>query len=302
MKKEWFVKTLALGIVVLFISISFQPVFAVDIKPSDKTVIGSLSGNDEKVEYVIQIVKTNKIIEHIVYLTQQEADDLEDLIDDIRSNLNGSKSFEDTNQIFYNAIDSFNGLGVFPDTISKNEIKQLVTGENRDLDKIRFKNEMDEGFENSNCHVTGETTNTYFIGPATLLLEFLTLLSNKLGYKFYIFFSLFELFGFLYIISQFIYEIFRYSIGGIVTIGEWVVDEVNDYYYPGEGWIHTHGKNGNNGFSGSFYGQISTRPGFWRTTLYTGIVGFTGIRIYKGDDIDYYLGYASKVHVGPERP
>jgi len=32
MKKEWLVKTLALGVVVLFISVSFQPVIAVDNK------------------------------------------------------------------------------------------------------------------------------------------------------------------------------------------------------------------------------------------------------------------------------
>ena len=162
-------KGLVITVIFLFICVSFQPVFAVDIKPSNKTVIESLSGNDEKVEYVIQIIKTNKIIENKVYLTRQQADDLENLIDDIRADLNGSKSSEDTNRIFYDAVDSFNGLGIFPDNISINEIKQLVTGENRDLDKIRFKSEMDEGFKNSMCHVSGETTNTYFVGPALLL-------------------------------------------------------------------------------------------------------------------------------------
>jgi len=58
MKKEWLVKSLALCVVVLFISISFQPVFAVDIKPSDEKVIESKSGNYEKVEYEIQIITT----------------------------------------------------------------------------------------------------------------------------------------------------------------------------------------------------------------------------------------------------
>ena len=42
MKKEWLVKTLALGIIVLFIGVSFQPVFA--IESSEKVTI-----NDEKI-------------------------------------------------------------------------------------------------------------------------------------------------------------------------------------------------------------------------------------------------------------
>jgi len=68
MKKEWIVKTLALGVVVLFISFSFQPVFA---NESNEKITDSKTINDEKIEYTIQIIKTNKVIENKVYLTKQ---------------------------------------------------------------------------------------------------------------------------------------------------------------------------------------------------------------------------------------
>ena len=292
-------KGMVIAVIFLFIAVSFQPVFA--IEPSEK-VTDSKNVGDEKIEYTIQIIKTNKVIENKVYLTQQQVDNLENLIDEIRADLFDSESQEEINEIYKNAIDSFNNLGLFPEDITINEIRQLVFGETQKLNSIQFKNEISTEFENSKCYIAGETTNTYFVGPASLLLEFLSILSFKLSYKIFIFLDLIYFFSFLSTIWGFIYDILRASIGGIVTIGEWVVDEVNDYYYPAEGWIYTNGINGKKNWTGSFYGQISTRPGFWMTTLYTGIVGFTGIRIYKGDDIDYYQGYALKVHVGTEHP
>jgi len=47
MKKEWLVKTLAIGVVVLFIGVCFQSVFAVEIKTRNVTVIleGEIGGN-----------------------------------------------------------------------------------------------------------------------------------------------------------------------------------------------------------------------------------------------------------------
>jgi len=50
MKKEWLVKTLALGIVVLFISVSSQPVFADDLEQFDETLDESKPDNYERMD------------------------------------------------------------------------------------------------------------------------------------------------------------------------------------------------------------------------------------------------------------
>ena len=137
MKKLWLVKTLAICIIVLFISVSFQPVFANNIKSNDEK-IEYKSDNEGKLEYIIEIIREDEIIQRSVLLTKEKANDLDLLIESIHSKLDNSKSNEDTVQIYYDSVDSFYDLGVFLDTISKNEIKQLVTGENREFDKIRF--------------------------------------------------------------------------------------------------------------------------------------------------------------------
>ena len=56
MKKDWLVKTLALGIVVLFIAVSFQPVFAKDtISPMKK------SDTKELLETILDIANSKEI-------------------------------------------------------------------------------------------------------------------------------------------------------------------------------------------------------------------------------------------------
>ena len=313
-------KGLTLAIIILFIGVSFQPVFAHDIKQTEETVIESTSGIDEKVEYVIQIVKTNKIIEHKVYLTQQQANELENLIEGIRFDLNNSDSIEETTEIYNDAINSFNNLDLFPEDITLDEIKQLVFGETQKLYSIKFKKEIRAGFENRFCLVAGKTSSTFFSGPTLLLFGSLYILFEYLSANFSNFKLLslfFHILGFisliisvplmeLFMIESYIYSIIPVSIGSIVTFGirTWSPG-YHVYYYPAYGWIHTNGKNGVKNYSGWFYGQIFTfDSGFTWTAYYIGIVGFTGIRIFSFsvDDINYYLGFALKVHVGTEYP
>lgn len=315
MKKEWLVKTLALGVIVLLISVSIQPVFANE--PTEK-VTDSKTVDDEKIEYTIQIIKTNKVIENKVYLTQQQADELENLIENIGADLNNSETQEETKEIYNNAVNSFNNLGLFPENISINEIKQLVTGENRNLDKIKFKKETSNGFENRFCFVACDTTYTGSFGPIILLpiLTFIPLFAYSIFLEFLRsinlskFKTLYSLFMIPYYLLLILFLSLAYcsaicitseqpiSIGSLITFGS------SGFYddKPSNGWIFTLGLNGIKSYNGDFYGQLF---GIFLLAgmVYTGIIGFTGISIRKSNIISAFrLGFGLHVNISSGLP
>ena len=320
MKEGWFVKTLALSIVVLFIGISFQPVFAVDIKSTDEKVIESKSGNNEKVEYEIQIIKTNKIIENKVYLTQQQANDLENLIEGIRFDLNNSESSEETTEIYYNAINSFNNLGLFTKDITLDEIKQLVTGETQKLDSIKFKKELGDGFENRLCLVSCNTNMAYTLGPVTIMTALACIppvaymiLFNSIYFKHNLSehpilvkllmtpMYLYSIIILALLISSYlsIMSIQPITIGSLTACGLVIYPAVpSDYfeYYPSNGWIQTFGLNGKKSYNGNFYGDLFYLPLMF-FHYYCSMIGFTGISIRRKNNDVFRLGFALDVKI-----
>ena len=64
-------------------------------------IVDNKSNNENKLEYVIEIAKENKIIKYSVFLTEKQANDLDNLINSIYSKLNNSKSSDNTKNIFY---------------------------------------------------------------------------------------------------------------------------------------------------------------------------------------------------------
>ena len=321
MKKEWLVKTLAICIIVLFISGSFQPVFANNIKSNDEK-IEYKSDNEGKLEYIIEIIREDEIIQRSIFLTKEKANDLDIIIESIHSKLDNSKSNEDTVQIYYDSVDSYYDLGVFPDTISKYEIKQLVTAENREIDKIRFKNEMNEDLENRHCYITCNTTNTFSFGPINLFtclayIPYLVMV-GVLRFFDHINISKFKIF---YALIMTPYKLFQNiyfsllnlslssingtqpkSIGSYISFGTVTGDIFYPYYSPSNGWISTEGSYGNKSFNGDFYGQLSINPApiFSYTRYCIGIAGFTGISIRNPDGYIFRQGYGLVVSIDSE--
>jgi hypothetical protein len=99
MQKNIVKKGLAVAVIFLFMIVSFQPVFAINSKSKDE-IIENKSNNENKLEYIIEITKENKVISYSVFLTEEEANDLDILIESIHSKLDNSKSNEDKAQIF----------------------------------------------------------------------------------------------------------------------------------------------------------------------------------------------------------
>jgi len=325
MQKNIVKKGLVIAIIFLFIAVSFQPVFAIINKSNEESIINN-SVNNDKNEYIIEIVKEDEIIRHSVFLTEEEEYELETLISSVKSELNNSKSTENTDQIFYDAVDSFNSLGIFPENVSISEIKQLVTGENRNLDKIRFKEEMGDGFENRLCFVSSYTKDGYFLDSLNLgpiiLVAFLAFFPLVAYASFISFLELnfnlsrFKLLTMLFMIPWCILitplilsvlSIFSFqpvSIGSLITYGRYepnILEPQYQEYFPSYGWISTIGLNGIKSYSGYFYGMLIKIPTPF-ILFYSGIVGFTGISIRKPDKSVFRLGFGLHVKIDINPP
>lgn len=315
-------KVFVLGIIALFIGVGIQPAFALetDYSKENELVI------DDKTKYIIEIIREDEIIEQSVFLNEFEADELDTLIEKIRIDLDLSNSFGETIQIYYNAIDSFSNLGIFPKEISTNEIKDLSTGKNRELDKIRFRSKMGDGFENRFCLVSGSSSETHSFGPIVLGTVFFLIpglfiaslissfiyrlnLSERIIGK--ILNILVEIFigipveFLLYLSVMSIYCRQPLSVGSFLTFGiteDSYLPWEDPVHYSSDGWIHTIGLNGIKSYSEEFYGQLMKIWGLF-TYYYSGIAGFTGINIRKDESSTvFYLGFGLNVKIESTRP
>jgi hypothetical protein len=309
---------LAVGIILLFFGVAVQPAFAISIKSSNDLIINNELDNNDLVEYVIQIVRTDEIIEHKVLLTEEEVNNLELLFERIRTDLNNSKSREETTQIYNDAAESFRKFGILPEDVIVDEIKQLMTGSNRDLDNIRFKSEMGDGFENRLCFVAGKSTSTFLLGYTILFttlywIPFLAV-SGIFEYIRYFFdiseesildkiLTAFQLFFYLPFLPLWpltilsllqLFDKIPEFLGGIIVLG---IQGYSSGNVPAEGWINTRGLNGKQNYIGNFYGQLGKIPvilAHW----YLGITGFTGINILNKETWEvFYLGFALHVKI-----
>ncbi len=293
-------KTLAIGIVLLFIGVAFAPSLYADVEIE--------SEQQELVEIPIQICGSGGIKEHTAKLYKEEANRLDTLFDDIHRRLNASESREETISIYKDAVVELDNLGLLGG-YSVGDVQKLVTGEiyeNSFIGKLisrlnRDKSESTEIYENSNCFVNGEFDNSGLIDGIT----FYTLILAPL--VLYVIIKLIELFedftsNPLNILSAPYSDLYKvlaikniFSFFGYVIIGGSRYDD-SDYstvYTPSVGWIRTEGTYGVKEWNGSFIGDIFeiTQGGIitWWTT-YFGIREFTGLKIGN-----FIMGYAQGV-------
>ena len=322
MQKSIIKKSLVCLVFLLFIGIGIQPAFALEINSFNDNE----SGINNKTKYIIEIIREDEIVEQSVFLNELEADELDTIIEKIRIDLDFFNSFEKTIQIYYNAVDSFSKLGIFPKEISTNEIKELSTGENRELDKIRFRSKMENGLENRFCLVSGSSSETnsfgpivlgtfFFLIPAIFIASFISSFVNRfnlseriIGRILNILIEIFigipvEFLLYLSVMSVCCRQ--PLSIGSFLTFGSTYIGIYpweDPVHYSSDGWIHTIGLNGIQNYSGEFYGQLNK---IWVlfSTYYSGVVGFTGINIRKDESTEvFYLGFGLNVKIESTRP
>jgi len=302
--------TLIVGVIILFIGVGIQPAFAevsIELK------------NSELVEITIQFFETDRTYNHTVLLTQEQVGKLENLLNNFKDQLESIDNPVETETIFKNTVVSFDNLGLFPKDISINDAQRLVTGIKQNPSMVKSLERwvgnnrvaMDDN-ENFLCLISGNTKYTIFQGPTGpfiyfLMFSFLDLL-EKMFHNFPILHALLEDFfispiiGFM-ILSLLFWNINPLSIGYKIGLGYWSSPMWGfPHYSPAEGWVKTFGLNGKKIWEGEFFGQLPI-PSFlaYLAECYTGVLGFTGLKIGLFDS-HFYMGSALWVKIGEELP
>jgi len=285
MKNSWYKKGLVVGIIILFIAVSFAPSINANI---DRIPI-----KNKFVETSIRIHRARSITPYTLKLTEKESDEVDRIFDNLKVSLDSAETLEETDEIFNDAVESLYELGLFPNYMTLRESQQLVTGES--LNPIIESSLVTHGTgeENFNCRIAGKVTECFmfdlgklFIGG--ILFNLILLLGRG------IFPHLWTGFNF----PLFVGRIGQISFGTIVWMMNW--------WFPSNGWIWTNGSNGEIKWEGWFFGNIDeiTINKDIDKEAYVGVNEFKGIWI---DRIDYFeppcfLGNAEQVKISYDTP
>lgn len=287
-------KGLAVVIILLFICVAFAPSINADINKA--------SVDSELVEITTEVCGLNGG-EHTVQLTNEEAEEVDRLFENIRLRLNESTSRGEAEEIFKEAVVELDKYGLLGSLIVK-QAQKLVTGRHRDSRAMK----ISEGFfsrlqkNNSNylCLIAGATNGTNFDSQLELFCGRISVLLSFVGP---ILFNKFPLYTF-FILRYFLLDIFssvnpvaiasRINLGGEKG-GGWIPEFVEFYAH---GWIITMGLLGTHRCDGKMQGAI---PLYGTGTIFEGylykfspgVLGFTGLHIYNLIQAKhFYLGSA----------
>ena len=317
-------KLLVLGIIALFIGIAVAPSVTSIEFSKDKT------SNDDLVEINFQLCKTSGIEDHKMFITQEQVEQLNSLIENFKADLNNAETREETVGIYNDMVVSLDKLGILPEDFSCEEAQQLVTGENsistpEKMKSIKHFNmayeKLEKGYpkqneeENKFCLIAGKTTNTETIGKGAILsgklggylllvgmVIYETLEKYNLSVLGFLIYSLFALPACLLLITTFLSYFFPLKFAGYMTFGLSSGQDPNNIIdHPAKGWVYTNGLNGIKTWNTPIYGQVSKKAGFPLLCRYVGAVGFTGIKILPFGS-GFYLGTALRVKLGSKAP
>jgi len=273
----------------LFLGVGIQPLVATD----QKAWI-----NEDYYDVDIEFCGLGR--KHTVKLTQQEADEVEQLFDDIEQRLSEVETIEEAEIIFKEAVVELDKYGLLGG-LNVRQAQRLVTGVYQNK---KIMNIIDEHIENNQnifnnqtnalCLIVGETNKTSLYPP---LINFIFHLAAEKGWLNLYDHPFMWLMGWAFL---FYVQVVHIILGHTITLG-------TNYssLYPACGWVFTIGLRGIKYWDGAFYGQLSTILPWERfgENHYIGIRGFTGIKVTDPETHEYfYLGTALRVKISYEPP
>jgi len=310
-------KLTSVAVVLLFIGLAVAP---------------SINANISKealVEFITEVCGLNGG-KHTVKLTQEEAEEVEDLFDSIREKLNASETREESEEIFKEAVVELDKYGLLGG-LSIKQAQELVTGGFSNPKAIKFiermvkKNIADDDI-NMFCNISGTTTYTRSRGFSEVISLHLPFFVLEIGERFWnkhpnlpdflaalLFYSCvpFLLAIYIYGVLNTILPDRPINLGGVLLIGGvYKAWESFPKYYPGNGELWTDGTLGKKTWYTPIYGQFPEVPcdfgeflsgPFGTMFYYPAVIGFTGI-VIKHEDETSYLGKALMVKVGSKHP
>ena len=261
-----------------------------------------------------------------VQLTQEQADEVDRLFEDIRTQLDMVETREEAVEIFNEAIVELDRYGLLGG-MSVKQAQRLITGgyDSTLIDKIAGEIEnvfIGETKLNLMCLIFGNTTRTLFAGPFVWgfnslffkSLTFFDTLSRILqlpGLWQYILYL--PLIPFLLVSYAMLFKSTFVPLSAVnkITFGyaSFIMQEPYIAYYPAFGSVWTVGLLGVKEWDDRIYGRINDIFPLWYPPFeayYPGAICFTGIKIVPLDNplesVSSYMGFALAVRLGNERP
>lgn len=260
-------KGLVVIVILLFIGVAFTPSINANVN------------KDELVELEVELCGLNK--KNIVKLTQEQADEVDFIFDEIRIKLDGIESREGAEEIFKDVIvelDKYSLLG----ELSIKQAQNLVTDKYKDktgfelLKKLHSKNQgLRYDNDNQLCLIAGQTSNT-LINSIFEKIFFLRVEEYPEG-TINIWFA-------LYLIAYFIGLNSPYVIGADVC-----------FLPNAEGWVFSIGSSDIKEWNGLLKGLIP-KGDYPQDRAIVGLNGFK-VRIDSDDENFFYLGTALNVDI-----
>ena len=309
MKKSLYKKDLVFGIIALFVGVVLAPAITAIVPLSDITS-PRISENKELSNDLVEITVQVGNKDHKVMLTPDQANELENLIDRTKTQLDTATTIEETSCIFNDTVVSLFDLSMLPDGLSIEEVQQLVNGmelDSRIIKKLGGLFKINQGTldveQNFLCLISGQTYNSNILRRHIVVALIFSLIP--------LFAILGELLGepalFLLPIYYSLYK--PIAFGSRISFGHYGKGSFGWRKTPAHGWLHSIGLNGIKKWNGSFYGKIPIPYGLLislalQSFFYTGITGFTGINIQtdQQNNEDFYLGAALWVNIGYDPP
>jgi hypothetical protein len=295
-------KNILLGGIILLI-------IGVAVAPSINHCVVKASQEDEVIEVTTQACGIQGFGDTTVKLTREQYQDLEEYLVEFRARLNQTSTREEAAPIFKEVVVELNKYGLLPWGMSVKNAQRLITRYENSTSRGQFYFSEDESnCSNLFCILAGKTDRSY---AGNLIFTGFKLLFSYLyehTYSSNILF-LWELLTYLFLLKNSppnrIVTLFNFL--NLLTFG---LINAEGHVYLSNGWIFTLGLLGKSTCNGSFCGQIPFSvkdffpvpyPSF--SYLYTGVFGFTGIRIiYEENYSSLFLGTALRVNIEDTPP
>jgi hypothetical protein len=279
MRNSWYKIGLVVGIIILFITLSFAP--------SINANIDRLPVENKVVETSVRSHRPRGIIPYSVSFTNKKSNEIYRIFDNLKNSLDSAVTDEEIDEIYDDAIESLYKLGMFP-RMTFDEAKQLVNGKSV---KSRSEN-LGTGNENFDCRVIGWTTKTFMFDLARPFMDFLLEFGR---------------YGMCWYEKNLIYYKGKM---GFISLSNYWWDFWEDYYHLTKGWVWTNGTNGVVKWEGTLFGNIISRTiwgggGYTRLNveLYMGVKDFTGLFIDSPfNNHVYFVGNAAHVKISYNPP
>jgi hypothetical protein len=281
-------KLIALSIIVLFLGVAFAP-----------SIHANISKESELVEITTEVCGLSGQKPQTVQLTQEDAEAVDRLFEEIKSKLDAVESRKEAVEIFNEAIielDKYRLLG----GLSVERALRLITGRYQNPFTMKLLEKMIrrplEENENLFCFIAGKsdftTVENYRIRFWVYLIRNID--SNKFSELLYSLFTIHILF----------LQVCPISLASIIGFGLHRHIPYDVYYHvPANGWLFSVGLNGIKKWNSSFWGSLPLNSIYDHNSQrwYPGTLWFNGINIINPERSTHFLlGSALWIKVEPD--